>query len=256
MKRMNASTAFMISLLLLIGVFLIGSISFFNGMNSSYIMIQKGMTPTRHVLNNYQFVQNKRGFIFSITFLTVGISFFIMIVLPSEEGKSARSISRTPQPLKAPREDSMISAVVEQSSVEPKRDDFPPGAAPPDRELSSAPPDIIEQVEEMDTDLFEEIKEGEDDVVYGSGAISDAAIIHFVHKYPDSSLKYLYRKQLDGKALTSVEEDIYQGWEQRHMTRGKVKGYIQTLMDWKEFPKKPLYEIWKDLRDHIFENVD
>lgn len=255
MKRMNASTAFMISLLLLIGVFFIGSISFFNGMNSSYIMIQKGITPTRHVLNNHQFVQNKRGFIFSVTFLTVGISFFIMIVLPSDERKSAGKVSRAPQPTKAPREDSMISAVVEQPAAESKKDEAMLGA-PPDREVSSAPPDIIEQVEEMDTDLFEEIKEGEDDVVYGSGPISDAAIIHFVHKYPDSALKYLYRKQLDGKALTSVEEDIYQGWEQRHMTRGKVKGYIQTLMDWREFPKKPLYEIWKDLRDHIFENID
>ena len=73
---------------------------------------------------------------------------------------------------------------------------------------------------------------------------------------PDSALKFLYRKQLDGKLLGRTEEDIYVEWEKRGMSRGKVKKYILSLMDWKTFPKKPLYEIWKMLRDHIYDNIE
>ncbi|MBT4289475.1 MAG: hypothetical protein HOD92_19285 [Deltaproteobacteria bacterium] len=80
--------------------------------------------------------------------------------------------------------------------------------------------------------------------------------MNFVHKFPDSALKFLYRKQLDGKMLGRGDEDIYREWEHRGMSRGKVKKYMLTLMDWKTFPKKPLYEIWKMLRDHIYDNIE
>ena len=80
MKRINSATAFMIALLLVIGVLSIGTFSFFSGMDNSYILIQKGATPVRHITNHYNFIQNKRGFIFSLTFLFSAVSLFIMIV--------------------------------------------------------------------------------------------------------------------------------------------------------------------------------
>ena len=214
----------------------------------------------KYVLNQYKFVQNKRGFVFSVTFLIAATSIMIMIALPSVEAKAAVVKRAAPQPVKVEREESSISAVIEPEKPKPETPPeaaSPPSPSPVEKE---APPsdvvvDIIETVEEISAD-FEDVTEGEDDVVYGTGPISDAAIMHFVHKFPDSAIKFLYRKQLDGKALTNVEEAIYTEWENRHLTRGKVKGYILTLMDWKEFPKKPLYEIWKEIRDHIFENID
>ena len=257
MKRINSATAFMIALLLVIGVLSIGTFSFFSGMDNSYILIQKGATPVRHITNHYNFIQNKRGFIFSLTFLFSAVSLFIMIVLPSEEPVTVSKVSSAPEPVARPvRESSGISSVVEQIPVEAKAEE--PKAVriiPEEREAQDSAIDSVTLDESLDAEVFDEIKEGEDDVVYGSGPISDAAIIHFVHKFPDSALKFLYRKQLDGKALTSTEEEIYLGWEQRHMTRGKIKSYIKALLDWKELPKKPLYEIWKEIRDHIFENI-
>ncbi len=257
MRRFNSSTAFMIVLLLMVGAMVIGCMTFLNQMNGNYIMIQKGITPVKHVLNHHKYVQNKRGFIFSVTFLIVTGSLFIMIALPSEEKKTVIKRRDVPQPIDIDREDSAISAIVEpQKEVKPVEPVAPTAPSTAAKEEESEPPiEIIEHVEELAAD-FEDITEGEDDVVYGAGPISDAAIMHFVHKFPDSALKFLYRKQLDGKALTNVEEDIYQKWEERNLTRGKVKGYILTMMDWKEFPKKPLYETWKEVRDHIFENVD
>lgn len=256
MRRMNSATVFMIALLLLIGALALGSMTFLSQMNSNYVLIQRGPEPMKHILNHYKYYQNKKGLIFSITFLTVTVCFTIMIALPSEELKKKVMKRDVPQPVKEEREESSISAVVTPPREEPARE---PAAPPPQPEAEKTveptpPVEIVEHVEEISAEA-EDITEGEDDVVYGSGPISDAAIMHFVHKFPDSALKFLYRKQLDGKALTSVEETIYQNWENRGLTRGKVKGYILQLMDWKEFPKKPLYEIWREIRDHIFENI-
>ncbi len=260
MRRGNSATVFMVLLVLLIGALSLGSISFLNQMNSNYVLIQRGNEPTKFVLNHFKYTQNKRGFIFSITFLVSAASILIMIALPSVEVKIKAKPKDVPQPVRVEREDSSISAVIEPE----KEKEIPIAAAeelPVIQPLEKTgtdeepPAEIIETVEEISAD-FEDITEGEDDVVYGTGSISDAAIMHFVHKFPDSALKFLFRKQLDGKALTNVEESIYQAWENRHLTRGKVKGYILTLMDWKEFPKKPLYETWKEIRDHIYENVD
>ena len=261
MRRFNSSTAFMIALLLLIGGLIIGSLTFLNQMNSNYVLIQRGNEPIKYVLNHYKYVQNKRGFIYSLSFLLAAASIMIMIALPSEEVKAKIVKKLAPQPVRADREDSSISAVIEPEKPKPAETPPEPAvAAPPPSIEKELPPseevvDIIESVEEISAD-FEDVTEGEDDVVYGTGPISDAAIMHFVHKFPDSAIKFLYRKQLDGKALTNVEEAIYADWENRNLTRGKVKGYVLTLMDWKEFPKKPLYEVWKEIRDHIFENID
>lgn len=262
MRKLNSSTAFMLALLLLIGSMAVGFATFLNQMNSNYVMLQRGTQPVKHVLNHYKYSQNKKGVIFSLTLLVVSTSLMIMIALPSEDRRVAEAPRQAPQPLRKDREDSSISAVIEpQAEEKPAEPEAPPIAAPPppqvEKEAASATPpvEIIEHVEEISAEL-DEVTEGEDDVVYGTGPISDAAIMHFVHKFPDSALKFLFRKQLDGKALTNVEEQIYNEWENRHLTRGKVKGYILTLMDWKEFPKKPLYETWREIRDHIYENID
>ena len=253
MRRMNSSTVFMIVLLLMIAALSIGAFSFLNEMNTSQVLIYRGNQPAKLVLDNYKFLQNKRGFIFSVTFLVVVGSFTIMIALPSEETRMVGKVAPVPLPTAAAREESAISAI-----VEPEARPEAPEAGPPDKAEAdeAAVDEVIEAIEPLEGDAIEESTEGEDDVVYGTGPVSDIAIMQFVHKFPDSALKFLFRKQLDGKALSNSEEEIYQGWENRFMTRGKVKGYIQTLMGWTDFPKKPLYEIWREIRDHIFENIE
>lgn len=255
MKRLNSSGYFLVTMLLAIGLLFFGAFNFLNGMNSSYILIQRGIEPVHHITNNYSYYQNLKGFVFSSTFLIAGICFLVMILLPSERKKSKQA-SGVPQPVyQQPVEDTQISAVIEPDAV-PVADV---------QEESVEIPAVIDPVEIEDIDVMEEViddmdssadDEDEDDVVYGAGPISSTAIVKFVHKFPDSALKFLYRKQLDGKILGRADEDIYREWEQRGMSRGIVKKYMLTLMDWKTFPKKPLYEIWKMLRDHIFDNID
>jgi hypothetical protein len=253
MRRTNSATVFMIALLLLIGALAVGAFSFLGQMGTSQVLIYRGSQPDKIVLDNYKYMQNKRGFIFSVTFIVVVGSFAIMIALPSEETRIVGQVAPAPQPVSAAREESAISAIVEPQAPFEGDEAGPPDQA---KAVDPAEEEVIEAIEPLEADVMDEDTEGEDDVVYGTGQVSDVAIMQFVHKFPDSALKFLFRKQLDGKALSNSEEEIYQSWEKREMTRGKVKGYIQTLMGWKDFPKKPLYEIWQEIRDHIFENID
>ena len=258
MKKMNSSKVFFITLLLLIIVLIISSYHFFSQMNSNYILIHGEVMPVRHVVDNYKYHRNIKGLVFSLSFLVAGLSFMIMILLPSDKGKALHRLAEAPQPMQAPREESGISAPVEAPQA-PELQEMGIEEAPPD-----APPeapdepdiDAIPELEDFAEDVDTEVIEGDDDVVYGTGPISSRAIMNFVHRFPDSALKFLYRRQLDGKLLSRADDEIYAEWERRGMTRGKVKAYIMGLLDWKKMPKKPLYEIWKMLRDHIYDNIE
>ncbi|OGG95330.1 MAG: hypothetical protein A2527_07355 [Candidatus Lambdaproteobacteria bacterium RIFOXYD2_FULL_50_16] len=246
-----------------IGLALLASLHFFSEMNDNYVLIARGYDPYQQVTDNYRFHRSKKGLIFSVSFLISATSFLVMVLLPNEEAKRVKPVRKAapvPEGVTPPKaqSESTISSPM-QGGVDDKDEDLETTALPEPRSRSRERESVIEAIEELDLEDVEfegevDITEGEDDVVYGSGEITAAALIDFVHKYPDSSLKFLFRRKLDGKPLSAEEEDIYAAWEARSLTRGKIKRYILQLMDWEEMPKEPLYEIWKKIRDHIFEN--
>jgi len=253
MKKMNASTAFFATLLLVIGLAFLSSLHFFNEMNSKYILVSNGLHPFERITDNYKYDRNRKGLIFSVAFLISSGSFLIMVLLPNED-KPVRKRKEVlaPEPVRA------VEKSTESPISGPVQTEGNAAAATPEGDQKVSRADTMDSIEELDledVDLDTEldITEGEDDVVYGNGEITAAALIDFVQKYPDSALKFLYRRKLDGKPLGQEEEDIYAHWEDRSMTRGKIKRYILQLMGWDEIPKEPLYGIWKKLRDHIFE---
>ena len=199
--------------------------------------------------------------VYTATVLIAGICFIAIILLPSGKTQSILKPLEAPQPMYPVPEESSISAVIqkkepgeESQQIISLEEEKKKKETEAEKEIVDI--DSIEETDEIIEEVDRNVMEGDDDVVYGSKAITNAAIVDFVHRFPDSALKFLYRRQLDGKNLTRAEEDIYQEWENRGMTRAKVKRYICTLMDWKSFPKKTLYEIWKILRDHIYDNID
>lgn len=250
MKKTKATNAFMLGLVSV--VLLSGGISyyFYQQMSGQFVLISQGFEPTTQILDNYLYDRYQKGLIIALTIMVASAFFLVMVLIPEEEAKRAEpmdmrmheqmgmEMSGPPSGLSAEirPEGSAMAEEMEQVQAEP----------------------VIDSIDSEGLDLFDdgfqEVTEGEDDVVYGSEPITNAAIIDFVHKNPDSALKFLFRKQLDGKGLTTDEEEIYHSWEQRGMTRGKVKAYILSMMEWDVLPKEPLYEIWKKLRDHIFEN--
>ena len=58
----------------------------------------------------------------------------------------------------------------------------------------------------------------------------------FVSKYPDSTIKFLLLKNLDGQPLLAGYQEIYTKWGYRGLTRGRLKKYLFKLMKWIDFP--------------------
>ena len=254
MDRTTSSKSFMYAIALTILILLGGVYHFFSEMNTTYVLIKAGNKPVMKITDNYKYTQNKKGLIFSVAFLCSSLSLVIMILLPSSERESYTKSLHKPTP-GTPRSDSTMGSALpaDEQSIIPSMDTENNGALVND-------PDILDNVEEFSEDDWPNIESdlpaNDDSVVYGTGQISDVAIMDFVHKFPDSAVKFLYRKQFSGKPLSREDEDIYYKWEQRSMSRSKVKRYILSLMEWQKLPEETPHEIWKKLRDRIYDIIE
>ena len=92
----------------------------------------------------------------------------------------------------------------------------------------------------------------ENDVVFGDGRIDQKSMSNFVAHYPDSTLKFLMRKNLDGRPLPVGYEEIYSQWENRGLSRGRLKKYLFKLMEWKNFPDIPVHDMVNNIREHQY----
>ena len=93
----------------------------------------------------------------------------------------------------------------------------------------------------------------ETDVVFGTGPITQASMIKFMHQYPDSVLKFLLRRNLDGRPLPGEFEKIYDQWQQRGLMRGRLKRYLLKMMEWEEIPDTPIHELVGQIRNRILD---
>ena len=55
--------------------------------------------------------------------------------------------------------------------------------------------------------------DGDNDVVFGDGQIDSKSISRFVKSFPDSAIKFMFRKNFDGRNLPVEYEEIYINWE-------------------------------------------
>lgn len=102
-----------------------------------------------------------------------------------------------------------------------------------------------------DDDGLAELQEDDNDVVFGAGPINRASMIKFINKYPDSALRYVTRRDLDGRPVRSEFEPIYDDWTDRGLMKGRVKKYILTLMEWPDIPDKPMHELVGEIRGKL-----
>ena len=109
-----------------------------------------------------------------------------------------------------------------------------------------------EELEEDDSGLIL-VDSDETDVVFGGEKISKAALEKFIRQYPDSTLRFLLRRSLDGRPLSAEIEAIYYSWEKRGLSRGRLKKYLLKLMEWQEVPDLPILDLLQSLKDRIYE---
>ena len=112
-----------------------------------------------------------------------------------------------------------------------------------------------EQDEEFDFDTggLQGAIDDDSDVVFGDGRIEQNSMTKFVNNYPDSTIKFLLRKSLDGRPLPAGYDEIYLNWENRGLSRGRLKKYLFKLMDWQDFPDIPVLDVVRKIRERHFE---
>ena len=110
-----------------------------------------------------------------------------------------------------------------------------------------------EELEEDDSGLIL-VDSDETDVVFGGEKISKSALEKFIRQYPDSTLRFLLRRSLDGRPLSAEIEAIYYSWEKRGLSRGRLKKYLLKLMEWPEVPDLPILDLLQSLKDRIYED--
>lgn len=115
---------------------------------------------------------------------------------------------------------------------------------------------LFDGIDDEEHELEEEGLQGdnseENDVVFGDGRIDQKSMSNFVANYPDSTLKFLMRKNLDGRPLPVGYEEIYSQWENRGLSRGRLKKYLFKLMEWKNFPDIPVHDVVNKIREHQY----
>ena len=110
-----------------------------------------------------------------------------------------------------------------------------------------------QEIEEDDSGLIL-VDSDETDVVFGGEKISKAALEKFIRQYPDSTLRFLLRRSLEGRPLSAEIEAIYYSWEKRGLSRGRLKKYMLKLMEWPEVPDLSILDLLQSLKDRIYED--
>ena len=106
---------------------------------------------------------------------------------------------------------------------------------------------------EFDEKGMRDEDDGDNDVVFGDGQIDSKSISRFVKSFPDSAIKFMFRKNLDGRNLPVEYEEIYINWEKRGLSRGRLKKYLFKLMKWDNFPDIPILEVVQRIKDRQYD---
>ena len=113
--------------------------------------------------------------------------------------------------------------------------------------------DELDEEFEFDEKGLRDEDDGDNDVVFGDGQIDSKSISRFVKSFPDSAIKFIFRKNLDGRNLPVEYEEIYINWEKRGLSRGRLKKYLFKLMKWDNFPDIPILEVVQRIKDRQYD---
>jgi len=276
MNRLTSDKFFVALFLLFLAAMAGGTVIFALGMRDQTYVINDGVGYITQFINRPKYESHLQGLIFAFTFFIAGVLLAVVIMIPSGGAAGQFPVMSPPQPRQrsrvlpgataaqqtaaqpaqpapAPAQEPAAAMVVEEPAPPPP----PPVPAKPDQptrsveeEVLAQNPDDLPRLESQDS-RFEDT--GEDDVVYGTGRVTDDSCWDFVQRHPDSAVKFLYRKTLDNKPLSTADEDIYRRWEQRGMTRAKIREIVLEIMGWKSLPDDFPHNIWRELRDQVFD---
>ena len=221
----------------------------YSGMSETSFLVYRGMEITTYYLDKNRHDLYVNGMVYSITF---GIAFLLLlavIVIPSPEQIQKRlAVS----PFTGGNSTPGIIAPIEETLVEEET----PAADDESLEIELEP-DVesfeVDEEEEEESAQSSGPEEEDSDVVYGTGRITDQAHRSFIISSPDSAVKFLLRKELDGRPLKSSQDEIYNGWQERGLSRGKLRKHFLKIMEWDNVPELEVSEIYNQVKDKVYE---
>ncbi len=221
----------------------------YSGMSETSYLVYRGMEITTYYLDKNRHDLYVNGMVYSITF---GIAFLLLlavIVIPSPEQIQKRlAVS----PFTGENSTLGITAPAVETLVEEET----PAADDESLEIELEP-DVesfeVDEEEEDESAQSSGPEEEDSDVVYGTGRITDQAHRSFIISSPDSAVKFLLRKELDGRPLKSSQDEIYNGWQERGLSRGKLRKHFLKIMEWDNVPELEVSEIYNQVKDKVYE---
>ena len=221
----------------------------YSGMSETSYLVYRGMEITTYYLDKNRHDLYVNGMVYSITF---GIAFLLLlavIMIPSPEQIQKRlAVS----PFTGENSTPGIIAPAGETLVEEET----PAADDESLEIELEP-DVesfeVDEEEEEESAQSSGPEEEDSDVVYGTGRITDQAHRSFIISSPDSAVKFLLRKELDGRPLKSTQDEIYNGWQERGLSRGKLRKHFLKIMEWDNVPELEVSEIYNQVKDKVYE---
>jgi len=231
---------------------IVGIVICFSGISDTSYLSHLGTELTTFYLDKNQYDLYIYGLVYSLSFGIAFILILAVILIPSPEQikkrQSATQFSST--------------SVEDNYKQEENPDTSGDLSTEPELELSGNSTNEIElepDLENFETGGEENLLEitdtsnNDSDVVYGTGKITDSSHTSFILSNPDSAVKFLLRKELDGRPLKSSQEEIYEGWQKRGLSRGKLRKHFLKIMEWDNVPELEVIEIFNKLKDKVYE---
>ena len=247
----NYLNLYVISILGGLAATIAGIVICYSGISDTSYLSYVGTEMTTFYLDKNQYDFYLYGLVYSLSFGIAFILLLAVILIPSPEQIKKR-LSSSPS----------TGATIEEN-INPEDDLEPSDEITTESEIK-LPENNTNEIElEPEIESFEieeeapigisETSNNDSDVVYGTGKITDSSHKSFILSNPDSAIKFLLRKELDGRPLKSSQDEIYEGWQKRGLSRGKLRKHFLKIMEWDSVPELEVIEIFNKLKDKVYE---
>jgi len=228
-----------------------GIVICYSGMSEASFLVNRGMEITTYYIDKNRYDLYLFGLVYSFTFGFALLLLLAAIVIPTKEQFNKRTsgskIGKTSE--------TGITLTPEGASTEKETLDETETLPDSDESLEiELEPQLESYGDDEELTAVNGVAADEDsDVIYGTGQITEEAHKSFILNSPDSAVKFLLRKELDGKTLKPTQDEIYEGWQNRGLSRGMLRKHFLKIMEWDSVPELEVSEIYEQVKDKVYE---
>ena len=230
-----------------------GIVVCYSGMSEASFLVNKGMEITTYYLDKNRYDLYLIGLVYSITFGVALLLVLSVIVIPTKEQINKRTSESQIGESPVTGTQYKTEATTSEEETSDETETLSESDESLEIELEPELESFRDTEDEKLAALTGNTSDEDSDVIYGTGQITDEAHRSFILNSPDSAVKFLLRKELDGKALKSSQDEIYESWQNRGLSRGKLRKHLLKLMEWDSVPELEVSEIYEQVKDKVYE---